>query len=183
MKSAILFLFLNLFVLNVWAVGGDFSCPETHPEYTKLLSEIKSFQAKLKENLNCQEVAVKFDKITSLLGAEQRQEILSLVAGNSGQSLTVEAAEKIQNYTGAITEEVGVLISLIGSAASGEGSIWDIFTGTNRCELDEADGFDGIERLTKAAYEATNLVSKVAGPYGVPLQIGVSAFYLSLIHI
>ena len=174
------FLYLFIVVLyaqSSFAVGGDFSCPETHSEYTKVLSELKIFKDKLASNLGCKDISVEFDKLTSLLSGDQKVDFKSLVTSGAGGALSAESAEQVQKYASAVTEEVGTLISLIGRAASGEGSFWDIFTGTNKCSLEPEDEFEGIERLTKAAYEATNLVSRVAGPYGVPLQVGASAVY------
>lgn len=168
---------ITLFSVSSFAAKKNFSCPETHPEYTKVLSELKSFKDKLAENLECKDFSVKFDKLTGLLGSKGRKDFISLVSSNTGETVSAESAQKIQDYAGSVTEEVATLISLVGAAASGEGSILDIFTGTDKCRLDEEDEFEGIERLTKAAYEATNLISKVAGPYGVPLQIGANTFF------
>ncbi|MGH1467961.1 MAG: hypothetical protein ACRBBP_03645 [Bdellovibrionales bacterium] len=175
MKS--IFVSIILLTFSSWSFAGEYSCPETHPEYNKVLKELQDFQKKLKEELKCQEIAVNFDKLTGLIGADKRGEILSLVSSNEGQALSADNAKKIQEYAGSVTEEVGVLVSLIGAAANGELSWWETLTGTDRCSMDEEDQLDGIEQLTKAAYEATNLISKVAGPYGVPLQVGVSTIY------
>ncbi len=175
MKST--FLLIILLTFSSWSFAGEYSCPETHPEYNKVLTELQDFQKKLKDELKCQEIAVNFEKLTGLIGAEKRGEILSLVSSNQGQSLSADNAKKIQEYAGSVTEEVGVLVSLIGAAANGELSWWETLTGTDRCSMDEEDQLDGIEQLTKAAYEATNLISKVAGPYGVPLQVGVNTIY------
>lgn len=159
------------------AFAGEYTCPETHPEYNKVLKELQTFQKKLKEELKCQEISVNFEKLTGLLGEKKRGEILSLVSNNEGRSLSAENAKKIQGYASSVTEEVGVLVSMIGAAASGELTWTEWLVGTDKCSMDEEDELDGIEKLTKAAYEATNLISKVAGPYGVPLQVGVDVAY------
>jgi len=156
---------------QAYAVRGDFTCPETHPEYSKVLSELESFKETLQQNLDCQEVSVNFDKITDLLSPKNRKEIFGLANSTNGKPLSADSAKKIQDFAGSVTSEIATAISLIGT----EGFMF--FAGTNKCNLSEKDEFQAIERLTKAAYVATNLVSKVAGPYGVPLQIGASAFY------
>lgn len=162
---------------SMQATAGEFSCPETHPEYNKVISELQSFKKKLSEELKCQEIAVNFEKLTGLLGSSKRSEILSLVSNNTGRSLSADNAKKIQAYAGAVTEEVGTLVSMIGAVANGELSWGEWWSGTDRCSMEEETQLEGIERLTKAAYEATNLISKVAGPYGVPLQVGVNTVY------
>lgn len=168
------FLFTSFMLsLSAYAIEGDFNCPETHPEYSKVLNELESFKDMLKDDLECKEVAVNFDKITDLLSPSNRKELLSIVSATDGKPLTAESAKKIQDFAGSITEEIGLALSLIGT----QGGILDFFAETNKCNLEEAQEFQAIERLTKAAYVATNLISKVAGPYGVPLQIGASAFY------
>jgi hypothetical protein len=172
MKSFLIFSILVFSTNSALAISGDFTCPETHPEYSQVLSELESFKETLKEKLECQEVAVNFDKITNLLSASNRRELMGLVNSSDGKPLSAEAAKKVQNFASSITEEIGIALSLIGTDG-----FMGLLAGTNKCNLKEKDEFEAIERLTKAAYVATNLVSKVAGPYGVPLQIGASAFY------
>jgi len=170
------FFLISLLVMasttSAWAINGDFTCPETHPEYSRVLSELESFKDTLKDKLECKEVAVNFDKITNLLSASNRRELLGLVNASDGKPLSAESAKRVQGFASSITEEIGVALSLIGT-----NGFMGLLAGTNKCNLKEKDEFEAIERLTKAAYVATNLVSKVAGPYGVPLQIGASAFY------
>jgi len=172
-KSFFVLSFILGFSFQASAITTEFSCPETHPEYGKVLTELESFKEVLNSKLECKDVVVNFDKITSLLQPKNRKELLAITNGTDGKPLTAESAKRVQDFAGSITEEIATALSLIGS----KGGFLNLFAGTNKCNLEREDEFQAIERLTKAAYVATNLVSKVAGPYGVPLQVGAETFF------
>ncbi len=106
-----------IFIVSSYSTSfaGEFSCPETHPEYNKIISELQAFQKKLEEELECQEIAVNFSELTNLLGASKRDTILSLVSNNEGRSLSAENAKQIPDYASSVTEEVGILVSRLCS--------------------------------------------------------------------
>ncbi len=245
-------------------------CPQTPEAVSSLLDDIKDIQKQFSENLDCQEIDIQFDKLTSIIdgsllqtdgieaiiyevevvisnlprkklpvvyvinklqvlreilnrsnltqdnipkimnevrqlfldidaefeehyftiihgiqesllkrtnnklakGTPSRQDFLDLIFNNEGKTLSVKDALKIQSYSAAVTEEAGVLISMISNAASNGGS----FFNQNACQINPEEEFSATERITNILYEASSFISKVAGPYGVPIQIGASVF-------
>ena len=243
-------------------------CPQTPEAVSSLLEDVQSIQQQFKDNLNCQEINVQFDKLTSILdgtliqenglnsiiieievllselrganlevsyinektaligelldrsfltqdnlvqimvevrslfldipaqnhyfavvhGIENilsryidsepgnatpaRQDFLNLIFNNEGTTVSVADAQKIQSYTSAVTEEAGVLISMIAEAAQGSGGLFN----RNECQIETEDEWAATERVTGVLYEAASFISKIAGPYGVPIQIGASIF-------
>jgi len=104
--------------------------------------------------------------------APARQDFLNLIFDNENTTLSVSDALRIQSYTSAVTEEAGVLITMIADAASNRGSIFN----RNECQITQEDEWAATERVTGVLYESAAFISKIAGPYGVPIQIGASVF-------
>jgi|GEM_PF-4292189 len=217
-------------------------CPQTPEAVSSLLDDIKDIQKQFSENLDCQEIDVQFDKLTSIIdgsllqtdGIEaiiyevevvisnlprkklpvvyvinklqvlreilnrsnltqdnipkimneirqlfldidpefeehyftiihgiqesllkrtnnklakdtpSRQDFLDLIFNNEGKTLSVKDALKIQSYSAAVTEEAGVLISMISNAASNGGP----FLNQNACQINPEEEFSATERIT-----------------------------------
>ena len=268
---SLLFLFL---AIETQASGDrilykeEVQCPQTPEAVSSLLEDVQTIQQQFKDNLNCQEINIQFDKLTSILdgtmvqegslntiiieiekllanlrganlevtyinektslisslltrsyltqdnlvqimveiralfldipaqnqyfevvhGIEEvlskfinsepgnavpaRQDFLNLIFNNQGTTVSVADAQKIQTYTSAVTEEAGVLISMIADAAAGKGPFWN----RNECQISPEDEWAATQRVTGVLYEAASFISKIAGPYGVPIQIGASVF-------
>lgn len=146
----------------------DVKCPQTHEEVKSLLTDINALKQKF-QAFECSEITSRFDNIEEILAG--RSEFLELIFSNEGKTVSAENAEKIQQYSSKLTQEAGTLISLI-SQASTPGGLLSIGGGGNSCQIDKEDKWEGTARVMGALYEGVSFVSKVAGPYGVPLQIG-----------
>ncbi len=178
-KNILLTIALSTFAITAFAQNPayisraytpEFQCPETHPEYTRLLKNLREFQAKLKADSECQSLSLDMDKFTNLLG-EKRESFLDTISKNEDGVLSADSAQEIQSYTSEVTEQVSTLISLISNADGG------FLFNRDRCSLSEEDRFSAVQRVTSAAYEASKLISKVAGPYGVPISIAANTAF------
>ena len=173
-KNTIVVLLSLMISQTVFAEGEtilyqpDVKCPQTHEEVKSLLSDIHALKQKF-QSFECNEITSRFDNIEKILGS--RDEFLGLIFDNEGKTVSAENAEKIQQYSSALTQEAGTLISLI-SQASTPGGFLSLGGGDNACQINQEDKWEGTARVMGALYEGVSFISKVAGPYGVPLQIG-----------
>lgn len=146
-----------------------YQCPVSHPEYKKVLTELKDVQSRISSQSQCKEFSIDIKAMTELL-TTKRKGFLDTINANKDKLLSPEATKGLQDYSSEVSEKA---LSIIDYVANNEGgSISESLFGTNRCILKESDKYDLISRTSSVVYEASNLLSLVSGPYGAPIAIG-----------
>lgn len=176
----ILTFLISIFAFNIFAnadfklegqrlIQNKFQCPVSHPEYKKVLTELKDIQSRVAAQSQCQEFVVDIKEMTNLL-SQKRKGFFETINSNRDQLVSPEAAQNLQTYASEISEKALGLINYV--ANSEDASMTEALFGTKRCLLSEDVKYDVISRASSLVYETSNLLSMVSGPYGAPIAIG-----------
>ncbi len=159
-------LFCSSFIQSAWGSGwssGDsnrrlyttFECPAMHPEYVRLMGQIRGLKQKVEEKAECGTLRSQVDSLADYVGTN-RASFVAEVTKKSDRMLTVEESRRLQSYANEASKRALFLI--------------DLLNGDDGCVEEETKG-QLLSRTSSIVYEAGNLLSSVAGPYGVPIAM------------
>ncbi len=135
-----------------------YQCPAMHPEYTRLLDQIRGLKHKIEEAARCGSLRNQVDSLADYVG-QNRSDFVAKVTKKRNEMLSVEDSRKLQGYANEASKRALTLI--------------DLLNGDDGCVGEETKG-QLLSRSSSIVYEASNLLASVAGPYGVPIAIGGS---------
>lgn len=146
-----------------------YTCPSAHSEYKLAYAELLNLKSRLQQ-LGCEDKPVA-NQLSSLLKlvVDDRSRFLEIISGNTDRKLSAEDAEFVQQYSEGIALQVANFVSLINELPERTGGI---FGSAKSCSLEESDRFAFLGTASSVVYEATRLLSRVAGPQNVPIMIG-----------
>lgn len=139
---------------DIYRLFPVIECPAVGEEYEKMIAQLDSIKASLKEGANCQNVALNVKSLEDLVGAD-RQKVLELIQ-NGSESLTNEQAKLVRDYAENVTKKVS--------------SLMDLFMNSNDCFRD-GEPEKQINKLSGFVNEASQLVGQLAGPWGTPIAL------------
>lgn len=130
-------------------------CPAVPEEYERMIAQLDSMKASIKENANCKPITDSVKTLEELLNTD-RKKVIELVDRGDEVPLTAEESELIAKYSENITKKVS--------------SLADLFMGSKQCfEGDQVD--NQLASLAGFVGEASALAGSVAGPWGTPIAI------------
>lgn len=135
-----------------------FQCPAMHPEYMRLMDQIRGLKQQIEEKAECGALRNQVDSLADYVG-NNRSSFVSEVTKKRDTMLSVEESRRLQNYANEASKRALMLI--------------DLLNGDDGCVGEETKG-QLLSRSSSIVYEAGNLLASVAGPYGVPIAIGSS---------
>lgn len=181
--------FLSLLLMCFWSfastaqTGSDIyrlfpvlECPAIGDEFEKMLSKLESIKVSIKENANCENIALQVKSLEDLV-VNDREEVVAIIrrkqaegqtpvaegqpsqqvpGQGQGPSLNDQEAETIRAYAENVTKKVAALN--------------DLFLRNNQCfQDDNAD--QQLTTLAGFVSEASQLVGSLSGPWGVPIAL------------
>jgi len=148
----------------------SYQCPSSPEDHSAALNGLLELQSKLRE-VACgnEKLTTSLDQIAKLAG-DDRKKFLAIIGSNENQRLSPADADFVRNYSTTVTETVGGFMSLLQPTGDRQGFFG--FGGKDICQLSEPTRAEMVAKTSVLVSEVTSLVSKVAGPYGVPIAIG-----------
>ncbi len=130
-------------------------CPKVGEEFEKMIAKLEGVKASIRKEANCKNVTDQVESLEKLVITD-RQEIMDMLSGQSGDTLTADQAKKVRTYAENVTKKVAALN--------------DLFMRANQCfDRDNAD--KQLSTLSGFVSEASGLIGSLAGPWGAPIAM------------
>jgi hypothetical protein len=130
-------------------------CPKIGEEFEKMIAKLESVKSSIRKEANCKNVELQVESLEKLVVTD-RQEVMDIISGQSGDTLSADQAKKVRNYAENVTKKVAALN--------------DLFMRTNQCfDRDSAD--KQLSTLSGFVSEASGLIGSLAGPWGAPIAM------------
>ena len=132
-------------------------CPRIPTAYSQVLNNLAQLKSQIRSDAHCEDVRLQTGELESLVRSERRTRFLEIVRLNNDRNVGADDAEFLRKYAEDASETSLRLMT--------------IMQGKQSCFPDESRGASQLGSITSFVFEATSLLSKVAGPYGAPIAV------------
>lgn len=132
-------------------------CPKIPPAYQQVINNLAALKNKIKSEAQCQGVKTEMGELENLVNSERRARFLEIIRANNDKTVDPATADFLRKYAEDVSNYSLRLMT--------------IMKGTQACFPEEERG-TSLNAITTVVYEASTMLSKVAGPFGAPIAIG-----------
>jgi hypothetical protein len=133
-------------------------CPRIPAAYSQILNNLSQLKSQIRNDAHCEDVRLKTGELENLVRSDRRTRFLEIVRLNNDRTVSADDAEFLRKYAEDASETSLRLMTIL--------------RGKQSCFPDENQGASSLGAITSFVFEATSLLSRVAGPYGAPIAVG-----------